>query len=218
MVQDILNQTIGCTHIMRLQIYGENIPFIIYNSIVSVIPREWKQIVYTNEDVDNTEYANRYEELADYSKVTRFVYDRMITQPNLADHLLSFWSRYCIITKEELYNAFNQIYSSTKITKYRSFQFRVLHYAVLLNNRLYYLKIASDKLCYFCHNYVEEYQHFFWECVHVQNFWKKVVDYISDNLTVNISLSFKRVTLNLIETPSYCASHCIILIALQWIF
>ena len=46
----------------------------------------------------------------------------------------------------------NTMYKITKISKYRSFQYRLFNNAILCNDRLYHMNIVSTQDCTFCEN------------------------------------------------------------------
>ena len=49
-----------------------------------------------------------------------------------------------------------KIYKVTNVTKYRSFQYRLLQRGLVTNIQLYKWDIVEDNLCTFCHQEVED--------------------------------------------------------------
>ena len=54
------------------------------------------------------------------------------------------------IEETEFLQYFSDVYVITNINKYRSFQFRLLHRAVLLNDRLSKWGVVDTEMCSFC--------------------------------------------------------------------
>ena len=54
-----------------------------------------------------------------------------------------------------------QLYSVTNVPKYRSFQYRLLQRALVMNTHLYKWKIRGDELCSFCNEEREVSEHLF---------------------------------------------------------
>ena len=69
---------------------------------------------------------------------------------------------------------FNRIYKVTNNSKLRSFQFRLLHNAIVFNNKLKISKIKESEYCSNCQLGVEDALHFFVECEHAQILWHQV--------------------------------------------
>ena len=61
--------------------------------------------------------------------------------------------------------AFKDMCSVTNIAKYRSFQYRLLHWAIVTNLRLQRWGMRSNDLCIFCGKSTGSYLHLFIYCV-----------------------------------------------------
>ena len=89
----------------------------------------------------------------------------------------------------------NKIYSlpnkTTKDTKLRWFQYRLLHRILTTNRFLKIIGIKEDDICQFCNTEVETLTHLFWECVCTAMFWTRLVKWLKDNciLLGNLELS-----------------------------
>ena len=67
------------------------------------------------------------------------------------------------------------IYAVTNIPKLRSFQYRLVHRAIILNSHLFHWKIVSSNECSFCHTDKETFSHIFVECAVVKEIWEKLL-------------------------------------------
>ena len=66
--------------------------------------------------------------------------------------------------KNDFLNLFNTMYSCTKSTKLRDFEYRVLHSALVTDDKLSMWGIINDESCSFCHNAPETIIHLLIEC------------------------------------------------------
>ena len=89
------------------------------------------------------------------------------------------WSNDCVDFDFDRYaQAYVKLYAYSNQLNLRSFQFRLLHKALVLNDKLFRWKIKSNNYCTFCNvNVKENVRHFFWECEKVQKVysWTKEI-------------------------------------------
>ena len=87
---------------------------------------------------------------------------------------------------------FHHCYTTTKDTKLRWFQIRVLNRILPTNKMLKTCKIVEEEHCTFCKQETETIDHLFWECSISLEFWKSVEEYLK-KLCVHCSrLVFKK--------------------------
>ena len=65
-------------------------------------------------------------------------------------------------------------FKTTQSTKLREFQYKVLNRIVYTNYLLHKIGKASSPLCYFCQSEIETLEQMFFDCRHVNNFWKDI--------------------------------------------
>ena len=70
----------------------------------------------------------------------------------------------------------------TKETKLRVFQFKFVHRRIATNDFLCRIGIKQVDSCSFCGETTETLVHLFWNCKHIQAFWKNSFEWISQNL------------------------------------
>ena len=80
------------------------------------------------------------------------------------------------MSDQEMLNEFSRILQITNHSKLRSFQFCILHYAIITNRRLFLYKIRDNQLCYYCHIGIEKIAHLFWECPVVRDFYLQLTN------------------------------------------
>ena len=115
------------------QIYND-LNVVQYNQLQSCIPKSWKQIM---KEQTVTEYYGHYQALSEYDKVASIVYEKFVTNPNVIIEKFSKITEMISnnIVLEDYAKAFQRLYKITDVSKFRSFQFRLLHNIVFLNNR-----------------------------------------------------------------------------------
>ena len=120
-----------------------------------------------------------------------------------------------IIDYDEYINAFSHIYSITSVSKYKSFQYKILTNSVLLNNRLVKGKLVTSALCDFCQSAKENYYHFFWDCRVTRRFWEQVKNFIQNIHVSHLNWSNRTVFLNDIMSPITHIPNLFVLVAKQ---
>ena len=120
--------------------------------------------------------------------------------------------------EEEFISAFKCIYSVTNATKYRSFQFRLLHRAIITNIHLKnWGKIESDN-CEFCHKERETYVHLFYRCEKIKPLWPKVITMTQNVDNIDEILSAKNIICNSLVLPKTNSVNCVCLLFKQYIY
>ena len=70
---------------------------------------------------------------------------------------------------------------STKETKLREFQFKLLHRRIATNDFLYKIGIKQSDSCTFCGETTQNLVHLFWSCIYSNAFWKDCYQWIMQN-------------------------------------
>jgi len=88
-------------------------------------------------------------------------------------------------------------------TKLYSFQYKYLMHILPNNEKLFKYGMIESSLCNFCSTSIETNIHLFWECTHIQPFWRQINNFLneklntsSDNLITYQSISFCNVDSN----------------------
>ena len=108
----------------------------------------------------------------------------------------------------------------TNVAKYCSFQYRLLHYAIVTNVNLQQWGLKESNLCYFCGTHPEMIEHLLFRCEKVQAFWQEVFKWLETEYVETNDLSKGEVALLLNQAHSKQQNvvNFIILVAKQYIY
>ena len=81
------------------------------------------------------------------------------------------WHQLTDISHEEWLSSFSIMKFTTKDTKLRWLQYRILHHILTTNRSVAKYDESQDHRCTFCNKYSETIQHLFWGCEKVSSFW-----------------------------------------------
>ena len=68
-----------------------------------------------------------------------------------------------------------------------------MHDYVPTNKLLFKMKIIDSPRCNFCNLYVQDTYHLFFDCLIVKNFWLTVVEWLSNEQSVNVNIELRNV-------------------------
>ena len=144
-----------------------------YNSIIAAVPKSWKKkMCAANQEKEDETNATKLTELLEKKKWSQTVYNMFNETTTTMIEIHKKWQRVCAdINIDRIERAIKFIFSCINSVKMISFQFRLLHNAILLNNRLVHTGIVDTKLCSNCQEQTETPMHFFVEC----NIAKKLI-------------------------------------------
>ena len=98
------------------------------------------------------------------------------------------WFQDCNFLDEKTTFNWEQAYlmapSCAKSTKLIEFQFNLLHRCIPTNKFLFKIGRKENENCTFCHSASESLIHLFWSCHVTSSFWKRVTDWLQDNLLI----------------------------------
>ena len=123
-----------------------------------------------------------------------------------------------VLDNQGLAKFFQNISQLTHVTKYRSFQYRQLCNAVLLNNRLLHMKRAPNILCHYCKTTKENVPHFYFECNIVRRFWLDIQNLIEEKLDEKCTITLQNVFICNVHSQIDHAVNLIILVAKQMLY
>ena len=196
------------------------------NSLKAAMPKEWKDFFLQNMPQQFMPILPHTLDKATgmYSKTfSRVVYESLSDDIMLLHNKYLGWRTdlgedYC----EGLVDFGVQhveIYKTTNIAKYRSFQYRFLQRALVTNTSLYKWKIISTDLCFFCNVEKETAIHLIIRCPVVRNFWQKVFSFIRERFQIeDIDISEKAIVFNKLVIPRTTAVNFICLLTKQYVY
>ena len=149
-----------------------------------------------------------------------YVYRKSITSNNVLQMRKEQWCMDfdCYITDSEFLDHFKSVWCVTNVPKLRSFQYRLLHRALILNSHLYRWGLMNTNLCSFCKSEKETIVHLFWNCEIVQELWQNVRNLNSVYSNVTLSLSTKNVIFNRVHNSKKNIGNFLCLLTKQYIY
>ena len=170
------------------------------NQLVTALLKEWK---YIKQIADPDDVHQLAEDIDSIKKTTAFAYRRLTEHFSAVGKCFYKWSKYFEdLPIETIENAFKNIYKHTNYTKLRSFQFRLLHQALVFNKELFYWKMSNSKLCSNCNKEIENVFHFYWECEFAQQIWKEITQYLELEFNQEIHINAQTIIFgNINERP-----------------
>ena len=204
-----MKNTQQISHVQAKEIFG--LSKMQFNSLISAIPKEWKFLKPSGKSV--------YEILLSKKCLSKYAYNMMLPCSNLKPKVTK-WSEKleAPIEEEDFVNQLRGLYSTTNIPKYRSFQYRLLHRALVLNTHLFRWNMRDTNLCSQCENAPETLEHFFFKCPRAQDFWNSVKQFISEMCNYSISISIKNILWSTVHTDKRHLSNLITLLAKQFMY
>ena len=199
-----------------------------YNSLKTAIPKEWKnffcstpRIMYYPLPPHNFDMCTR-----DYTKAfSRTVYKFLAEDATLIHNKFMKWRQelgpdFCD-GLQDFAKAHKEIYRITNVTKYRSFQYRLLERGIVTNIHLLKWNLKENDLCYYCQDSRETLIHLFVQCPLVASFWQQVRAFILEKFKIQgseIMTSAENIILNRIHCRVSNISNFVCLIAKQYIY
>ena len=220
-IKDLLFEGNIATLIQLRAMFDQSISAMQYNLLVTAIPREWHRKIHraTSEE-KNSEKAAKYSVLMEKTKWSSIVYSELLVKQDVTEKLAIAWSERLNIrvTPDEIKIAFRSINKYVDIVKYRSFQYKLLHGAIMLNDRLIYCGISQTNLCCMCNLVKEKTKHFFFECAKVEHLLKKIEEYILVRYNEQLTFSIKSVILGSVSENEYNYLNLIVTVIKQHIY
>ena len=152
-VKDLCPNGAFYTYQQFVQIFGTGVSLMEYNSVIAAIPATWKKTIKNSRDLINLDNCTVLDKYSSKTKWANFAYHELLNGDiTLFKRLASVWTKKINsrVDVDEINQAFENINGITSITKYRAFQYRLLHNAVLVNDRLIYAGVVNTKICDFC--------------------------------------------------------------------
>ena len=151
-----------------------DLPIMHVNSIVSALPKKWKTLF--KEKIELSNKMTTYELYSNCAKVSSKAYKEInsSTMPFQTAHIK--WSRKNYdISYDDFCELFVNLYKCTNNAKLRSFQYRILHSAIITNIHLKKWKIKQSNLCTFCNLTEESVLHLMFQCQKTTAIWQEYV-------------------------------------------
>ena len=197
-----------------------------YNSLVSAIDSDWK--TYFSQ-LTTTVFLpippHNYDQVLQFGKrsLSAVVYSQLNEDEMLLHNKYLKWRMelgdFFCEDVGEFARKHMDIYKITNVSKYRSFQYRVLQRALVTNIHLSKWNIVQSANCTFCCEEVETAVHLLVECPIVQYLWRNVFIYIKECFSIEVSEpSTTAIILNDVHKGHPKAVNMLVLITKQFIY
>ena len=190
--------------------------FMDFYAIVTAIPLRWRKQLQEIE----CQNISVYEKMLGKQHLSQFVYSQLINVAPSYQGKLNMWLTLLQdnITKVTFLRAFSSIYTVTNIPKLRSFQYRLLHGALILNSHLYRWGKRPDNFCSFCEMTKETISHLFVKCPIIQDLLIQLQCYLCNKFSITIELSATNILWNSVGERSASIENLFCLITKQFIY
>ena len=193
-----------------------------YNGIVSALPTHWKaKLKSPSNSASPSDLKYKVTGIIENSVPVKQVYAALAEDNLLMVNKHRKWERdvKVEIPYVSFLEMFEDIKAVTSITKYRSFQFRLLQRALVTNIDLHRWNLRSDSLYTFCHKSEETILHLFIWCEKVANLWVQIEKFMESFSDEQIHFSVETVLWNrFIASPKGHIKNFICLLVKQYIY
>ena len=200
----------GCflTHQEFVSRYNVDIDFLTFNSTLSAI-KKYLSMLKTEESNKEFLYPPALNIILNNTKGASKIYQAMLVNDNDLNKGFLKWQESVHINREEWQNSFSSLKTTTKDTKLRWFQFRVIHNILTTNRSVSKFNKQQCHLCEFCKSHSETIHHLMWRCDKVRAFWQEVTNLINNRCkhTYNFKIDEKLVLFgknDSIKTDTIC--------------
>ena len=147
-----------------------------------------------------------YDQYLVVNKIASRAYDTLTYNEGILQQKVVLWEKELNVDMDlqQLVTCIKEIYKTTNVTKYRSFQYRLLVRAIVTNIQLCRWKIRGDDLCSFCHKHQESYVHLFVMCKEVKSLWLRFEQWFTKFSNDTIHFAVDTVIANkLVDDPTH---------------
>lgn len=179
--------------------------FLKYYSLIAAIPKDIKQFVRQNLQIDNLNIicgADKFSLRIVNSKKPKFIYNDLVNKiVQLPLKKIEKWEESLGVEISNMEGLFNILKSSCKDSYHYNFQYKFLHRIIPTNNFLYKIKLKDTQLCCFCKTDIETVEHLFYDCRITQQFWDSFIRKLK-NFFHNVIFDKEKLLLGFVkETP-----------------
>ena len=208
------------SYVELIQTYDVNLNYLHYYSIMSAIPKQWKQIIANEANCTPCNELPIFK-LLKLSKIPKQIYkeyiSKLVTDENMYNSYMK-WSRDLTdISMEEWEYVFERVYTTTINTKLRAFQYRLIHKIIPTNEWLYKVGLPENEECTFCKIHTESIKHIMWDCQTTKKIIRNIVDWIFEITGVRINYTCQEFLFGT-ETTYLEWVNLIFLLAKQYIY
>ena len=196
-----------------------------FNSLKAAIPKEWKMFFLSHQPMISYMPVMMHNFdcfKVQGAKVSSMVYKYLQDDRMLLHNKFMKWYQEL---GEDVFGGVSgyaqshcDIYSVTNITKFRSFQYRLMQRALVTNIQLYEWKVVSSRLCSFCGEEPETVIHMFCDCWAIQDIWHQFKEYVLDRFNTEVSLRRDHILFNRVTKGKGNVANFLCLVTKQYIY
>ena len=149
--------------------YNVNIDYLTFYSIVQSIKKVFKLEEYEKTNI-KLKYQPPLETIMKKKSGASDIY-KVFLSFTVQYTGFNKWHQLTDISHDEWLSSFACLKFTTKDTKLRWLQYRILHHILTTNRSVAKYDESQDHLCTFCHKYSETILHLFWSCEKVSSFF-----------------------------------------------
>ena len=183
--------------------------FLQYASLISAIPKHWKQILINtysddNEDIEVEKDEMLIDILMSSNKPSGAIYRRYVNDANDQP-----WDRFDKWSKEINMDAFDTEidwykhihiwYSCTRSVQIRSFIYKFNMRTIATRKYLHKVGITENPTCIKCKKEDETQLHLFWACESTKRLWYELNEWLSMKLCIDLSTTCEAVLMNILN-------------------
>ena len=200
------------------EICDTRIPILTYFGLKNAVLYKWPQL--------NTLDNNTFFPFIPYTirifiknaKGTQVFYNAFISKIKCKNKYLTKWENELLLPDSTfLSQLMSRVFSFTSDSSLRWFQYRISNRILATNRYLYKLNILQSDMCTFCHNQSESILHLFVECVHVEDIWSRLEQWIFIKCGIFLNLNKLDILFGKISSKND-ALNLIILLVKQYIY
>ena len=196
--------------------FSQCISWLEYQGLLKAVPQFWFFALKSDVLIDDRK--DRYE-ATEQNKFVSFVYKTIISEndarPAGAARVRKFlWQDFDM---ETYCDSFSNLYNITNITKFRNFQYRLLHNKIFCNDVLFYWRKVDSQTCNLCQRECQDIRHLLFECKAVQCVWE-YVEKICNDAQIAVTINYENIFYNSIHSVKFSAINFIVLAAKFYIY
>lgn len=176
-----------------------NAEFLKYIGLLNSIPKEWKTKI-KHENINIQPDLKLVNHVKTTKQVNKYIYNCLIDKTHTYEVKPEKKWNECFeeetLTWKLIYTA---PFKSTNDVQLRNFQYKYLMRVIPTNLFLTKCRITDSSLCSFCNMEIETINHLFWECLHVQHFWRELANYVNQ-CEPNFDVCFKTISFGICKT------------------
>ena len=193
------------------------------NSLITAIPKQWKIFFETYHTCQILPLRPHIaEQVINEKHLASHIYNHLISQ--ISDEKIMNkkikWDRELgtVTSMRQFYVCLNNIYKITNVSKYRSFQYRILHRAIITNKTLFKWDIIKSPLCVFCQKENETVIHLFIHCEKVKKIWDNITTWLKNEFNVQVKIDQENVIMNTVHDNPRNVANFICLLVKHYIY